>query len=164
MPFLVAPGCNFDRAVCVRIAIDDAGGFERIDHAERPIEPARVVLAFEMRPANSFGPAFVLVPRTLPMPSISPVRPASGRRCTSHCQRAQMRLREMSACERHRSCRCRLHAAREDRRDLARRRRPKNCQFMDLRACGSVVLRGRTKFLMSFAEVEQSSGERRQPR
>ena len=50
MPFLVAPGRNFDRAVYVRIAIDDAGGFERIDHAERSIEPARVVLAFEMRP------------------------------------------------------------------------------------------------------------------
>ena len=50
MPFLVAPGRNFDRAVYIRIAIDDAGGFERIDHAERSIEPARVVLAFEMRP------------------------------------------------------------------------------------------------------------------
>ena len=49
MPFLVAPGRNFDRAVCRRIAIDDAGGFERIDHAERSIEPARVVLAFQMR-------------------------------------------------------------------------------------------------------------------
>ena len=50
MPFLVAPGRNFDRAACIRIAIDDAGGFERIDHAERSIEPARVVLAFQMRP------------------------------------------------------------------------------------------------------------------
>src|ERR1043166_523687 len=50
MPFLVAPGRNFDRALCVRIAIDDAGGFECIHHAERPIEPARVVLAFQMRP------------------------------------------------------------------------------------------------------------------
>ena len=49
MPFLVAPGRNFDRAVYVRIGIDDAGGLERIDHAERSIEPARVVLAFQMR-------------------------------------------------------------------------------------------------------------------
>ena len=52
MSFLVAPGRNLDRAVCIRIAIDDAGGFERINHAERPIEPARVVLAFEMRPCQ----------------------------------------------------------------------------------------------------------------
>ena len=49
MPFLVAPGRHFDRAACIRIAIDDAGGFERIDHAKRSIEPARMVLAFEMR-------------------------------------------------------------------------------------------------------------------
>ena len=48
MPFLIAPGRDFDGAVCIRIAIDDAGGFERIDHAERSIEPARVVLAFQM--------------------------------------------------------------------------------------------------------------------
>ena len=31
-----------------------AGGFERIDDAKRPIEPARVVLAFEMRSGQQF--------------------------------------------------------------------------------------------------------------
>ena len=48
MSFLVAPGCDFDGAFGIRIGIDDAGGFERIDDAERSIEPARIVLAFEM--------------------------------------------------------------------------------------------------------------------
>ena len=56
MPFLVAPGRNFDGAIYIRIAIDDAGGFERIDHAERSIEPACVVLAFQMRPRQQFQP------------------------------------------------------------------------------------------------------------
>src|SRR5439155_4163845 len=49
MSFLVAPCRNFDGAVCVRIRIDDAGGFERIHDAKRPIEPAREILTFEMR-------------------------------------------------------------------------------------------------------------------
>ena len=48
MSFLIAPGRNFYRAVCARLGIDDAGGLERIDDAERPIEPACVVLAFQM--------------------------------------------------------------------------------------------------------------------
>src|SRR5439155_4106713 len=34
MPFLVAAGRNFDRSVCVRLGLEDAGGLERIDHAE----------------------------------------------------------------------------------------------------------------------------------
>ena len=33
MAFLVAPCCDLDCAMNVRIRIDDAGGFERIDHA-----------------------------------------------------------------------------------------------------------------------------------
>ena len=49
MTFLVAPCGDFDRAVDAGIAVDDARGFQRIDHAERPIEPACMVLAFEMR-------------------------------------------------------------------------------------------------------------------
>ncbi len=49
MSFLVAPRGDFDRAVDTGIAVDDARGFQRIDHAERTIEPACMVLAFEMR-------------------------------------------------------------------------------------------------------------------
>jgi hypothetical protein len=56
MTFLVAPGRHFNRAVYIRIAVDDSGGLERIDHAERSIEPARVVLAFQMRPRQQFRP------------------------------------------------------------------------------------------------------------
>ena len=58
MAFLVAPGRDFDGAVDVRIGIDDAGGFERIDDAERPIEPAGVILAFEMRARQQFRSGF----------------------------------------------------------------------------------------------------------
>ena len=49
MSFLVAPCRNFNGAVCAQIEIDHAGGLEGIDDAKRPIEPAGVVLAFEMR-------------------------------------------------------------------------------------------------------------------
>src|SRR5258708_19501245 len=48
MSFFIAPSRDLDGTFYGRIGIDDAGGFERIDHAERPIEPARVILAFEM--------------------------------------------------------------------------------------------------------------------
>src|SRR5712664_1647904 len=58
MSFLVAPCRDFDGAVYVRVGIDHAGGFERIDDAKRPIEPARVILAFEMRPGQQFWSGF----------------------------------------------------------------------------------------------------------
>ena len=58
MSFLVVPCRDFDGAVKVRIAIEDAGGFEGIDHAERPIEPAGIILALEMRPGQEFRPGF----------------------------------------------------------------------------------------------------------
>ncbi len=62
-----------------RIGIDDAGGLQRIDDAERPIEPARDNSGFrDATPPAVSVPAFALVPITLPMPSISAVRPASG--------------------------------------------------------------------------------------
>src|SRR4029077_17519282 len=48
MSFLVAPGCDLDSAFGIRIGIEDTGGFERIDDAEGSIEPARIVLAFQM--------------------------------------------------------------------------------------------------------------------
>src|SRR4051812_27180055 len=49
MAFLVAPGCDFHRAGDVWIRVQRAGGFQRVDHAERAIEPAGMVLAFKMR-------------------------------------------------------------------------------------------------------------------
>src|SRR5258708_7803358 len=52
MPFLIAPCRDLDRAADGRIGIDHARGFEGIDDAQRPVEPARVVLAFEMRPGQ----------------------------------------------------------------------------------------------------------------
>ena len=58
MAFLVAPCRDLDGAADARVGIDDAGGFQRIDDAERPIEPARVILAFEMRARQQFGPGF----------------------------------------------------------------------------------------------------------
>ena len=58
MAFLVAPGCDLDGAFDARVGIDDAGGFERIDDAERPIEPAGVILAFEMRTRQQLRPGF----------------------------------------------------------------------------------------------------------
>ena len=56
--FLVAPRCDVDGAVDLRIRIDDAGGFERIDDAQRTIEPARKVLALEMRSRQQFRTGF----------------------------------------------------------------------------------------------------------
>jgi hypothetical protein len=58
MSFLIAPGRDLDGAGGARIWIDDAGSFERIDHAERPIEPARVILALEMRTGQKFRSGF----------------------------------------------------------------------------------------------------------
>ena len=50
MAFLVAPGGDLDRAVeRRRIGIEHARGLERVDDAERAVEPAGIVLAFEMR-------------------------------------------------------------------------------------------------------------------
>ena len=85
MAFLVAPGRDLDGALDVRIGIEHAGGFQRIDDAERPVEPAGIVLAFQMRAREQLWSGLVLVPSTLPMPSISAVSPASGSFCASHC-------------------------------------------------------------------------------
>lgn len=49
MAFLVAPGGDLDRAVEGAIGIEHARGLERVDDAERAVEPAGIVLAFEMR-------------------------------------------------------------------------------------------------------------------
>jgi len=56
MTFLVAPRRDFDGAFDARVGIDDSGGLQRIDDAQRAIEPARVILAFEMRSRQQFRP------------------------------------------------------------------------------------------------------------
>ncbi len=58
MSFLIAPCSDFDSAFCARIGIDHAGGFKGIDDAKRPIEPARVILAFKVRPGQQFCSGF----------------------------------------------------------------------------------------------------------
>jgi hypothetical protein len=58
MAFLVAPGCDLDGALDVRVGIDDSGGFERIDDPERTVEPAGIILAFEMRTRQQFWSRF----------------------------------------------------------------------------------------------------------
>jgi hypothetical protein len=94
MPFLIAPCRDFDGAVCVRIRIDDAGGFERIHHAKRPIEPAREILAFEMRSGQQFRSGFLTGAEY-----IADAVDIGGKRCLGKplrkpLQRAHMRLRE----------------------------------------------------------------------
>ena len=54
MSFFIAPCRNFDGAVDVRVGIDNSGGLKGIHDAERPIEPAGEILAFEMRPGQQF--------------------------------------------------------------------------------------------------------------
>src|SRR5262249_29778335 len=58
MTFLVAPRGDLDGTVEIRVAIERARGFQRIDHAERPIQPAGIILAFEMRAREQFGAGF----------------------------------------------------------------------------------------------------------
>ena len=48
MSFLVAPRSDLDGAFDIGIGIEHARRFQRIDDAKRPVEPARIVLAFEM--------------------------------------------------------------------------------------------------------------------
>ena len=58
MSFLIAPCCDFNGAIDARIGIDYAGGLQGIDDAKRPIEPARKILAFEMRAGQQFRSGF----------------------------------------------------------------------------------------------------------
>jgi len=36
MAFLIAPGCDLDSAIDVRVGIDDSGSFQRIDDPSGP--------------------------------------------------------------------------------------------------------------------------------
>jgi hypothetical protein len=58
MSFLIALCRNFNGAVDSWIGIDEACGFERIDDAKRPVQPAGEVLAFQMRPRQQFASRF----------------------------------------------------------------------------------------------------------
>ena len=94
MAFLVAPCRDLDGAVDIRIGIDDAGGFERIDDAERSIEPARVVLAFEMRARQQFRPGFRAGAEHVADAVDLGRKACLGKPLRQPLQRAHMRLRE----------------------------------------------------------------------
>jgi hypothetical protein len=54
MSFLVAPCRDFDGAIDISIGIDHARGLERVNDAEGTIEPAGIILTFEMRAGEYF--------------------------------------------------------------------------------------------------------------
>ena len=58
MAFLITPGGDFNGRVGRWVGIDDSGRFERIDHAERTVEPARKVLTLEMGACQELRPGF----------------------------------------------------------------------------------------------------------
>jgi hypothetical protein len=94
MPFLVAPCRDLDRAVDAGITVDDARGFERIDHAERPIEPAGMVLAFEMRAREQLRSCFRTGAEHIADAVDCRGEVGIGQVRRQPVQRAQMRLRE----------------------------------------------------------------------
>src|SRR5690349_17183549 len=58
MPLLVAEDDDVNTEVlCCGVLRNGPSGFQRIDAAKRPIEPTRIVLAFEMRSRQSLGTA-----------------------------------------------------------------------------------------------------------
>jgi hypothetical protein len=94
MSFLVAPCRDFDGAVDVRVGIDDASGFEGIDDAERPIEPAREILALEMRPGQQFRSGFRSCAEYIADTVDCGGEPCLGKPLRQPLHRAHMRLRE----------------------------------------------------------------------
>src|SRR5579872_2342594 len=60
--FLVAPRGDFHRAIDVRITIDHARRFKRIDHTKRTIEPAGEILALQMRAREQLRSCFAADP------------------------------------------------------------------------------------------------------
>ena len=94
MPFLVAPCRDFDGAVGVRVGIDNSGGFEGIDDAKRPIEPAGEILAFEMRSGQQFRPGFCTRAEHIADAVDRGGEPRLGKPLRQPLQRAHMRLGE----------------------------------------------------------------------
>ena len=89
MPLLVAEHHDIDARVAARL-LDGARGFQRVDAAERAVEPARVVLAFEVRAGQRLArrsPGDL--PRMLPMPSMVVSSPAAVH-CSANHWRAAM--------------------------------------------------------------------------
>ena len=84
MSFLIAPCRDFNGAVDVRVGIDDAGGLEGIDDAKRPIEPAREILAFEMRPGQQFRSGFCACAEHIADAVDCSGESCLGSRCASH--------------------------------------------------------------------------------
>ena len=56
MSLLVAPAGNLDGALHGGIRVENPRGLERVDDAERAIEPAGVVLALQVRTGQQFRP------------------------------------------------------------------------------------------------------------
>ena len=94
MSFLIAPGRDLNSAVEVRVGIEKAGGFEGIDDAKRSIEPARVILTFEMRPGQQPGPGFRACAEHIADAVDRSSQPCFGQPLRQPFQRAQMRLGE----------------------------------------------------------------------
>src|SRR5260370_21160703 len=94
MSFLIAPGRDFDGAICVRVGIDDSGGFERIYDAKRPIEPAREILAFKMRSSQQFRSGFCACAEDIADAVHRRSEAGLGKPLGKPLQRAHMRLRE----------------------------------------------------------------------
>ena len=94
MTFLIAPRRNFDSAFGGGIGIDDAGSFERVDDAKRSIEPARIILAFQVRAGQQFGPGFWTVAEHIANAVDRGGEAGLGKPPGQPFQRAQMRLGE----------------------------------------------------------------------
>src|ERR1700733_7570070 len=94
MSFLIAPGSDFNGAFDIRVGIENARGFEGVHDAKRPIEPARVVLAFEMRPGQQPGPGFRTGAQHIADAVDRSGQPGLGQPLRQPLQRAQMRLGE----------------------------------------------------------------------
>ena len=95
MAFLVAPRGDLDSAVDAGIGVEHARGFERIDDAERAVEPAGMVLAFEMRAGQQLRPGLGAgAEHIADAVDRRPSSPASGNLRGQPLQRAHVRLGE----------------------------------------------------------------------
>ena len=94
MSFLIAPRRDFNGAFEVRVGIENARGFEGVHDAKRPIEPARVVLAFEMRPGQQPGSGLRTGAQHIADAVDRSGQPGLGQPLHQPLQRAQMRLGE----------------------------------------------------------------------
>ena len=67
VPLLVAPGADIDAVIRKsRIGLDRPRRLQRIDDAQRPIEPPGIVLALQMRPRKDLAPLRPREPKHVP--------------------------------------------------------------------------------------------------